>query len=125
MASTVSYLKVDGVMFPPLSANQPSNNKIWSQDAGRSTTGKMQGKIICIKRKLELKWNYLTEHQIQTISRKIDSKTEWHKIEYYDVTKGELVEFTGYFGDSTYPIYGLDQQKNICVTGMAISIIER
>lgn len=122
---TVSYLKVDGTLFPPLSANQQGKNKIWNTDAGRTQTGKFVGQIICLKGKLEVKYNYLTENQIKTISNIVDSKKSFHKVEYYDITKGKKVEMEAYFGDSTYPIYGRDLQGNLCVTGMNLSIIER
>lgn len=121
----LGYLKVGTTTFKSVSTLTLSNNKIWSTDTGRTATGKMTGKIIDVKKKLEVSWKYLTKEEVNTISKLVDSKTAFHTIEYYDIAKNKIGSFTGYFGDGTYPVYGFDAQRNACVTGMSLSIIEK
>lgn len=123
----IGYLKVDNVTFPPISADglKESIEKIWSTNTGRTVKGKMVGTIVAKKIKLEISYKVLTEAQIKRISDVMDTKTEWHTVEYYSVTKNGVRSFTGYFGDSTYPVYGTSVNGDVLVTGLGFSIIER
>lgn len=125
MAKRIGYLKVDGVEFPPSSARNMNYEKIWSANTGRTAKGKMTGSIVANKRKIEDTINYLKEEQVKKISDIMDTTKAFHNIEYYDITKNKNMTMIGYFGDSSYPIYGFDAMGNPCVTGFSFSIIEQ
>lgn len=121
----ITSLTVSGVSFPASSAIDYSKNKVWSKNTGRTATGKMVGSIKVIKKKLEITYNYLTQAQIQEMDAVVSSMTAYHKVKFYDITENKEVEFTGYFGDATYPIYGYGAGGKPVVTGYKISIIEQ
>jgi len=125
--SRIGYLKVDRTTFPPISADglKEDIQKIWSTNTGRTVKGKMVGTIVATKRKLEVTYKVLTKEQVKVISNVMDSKTEWHDVEFYSVTEGKVVSFKGYFGDSTYPVYGTNINGDVLITGIGFSIIER
>jgi hypothetical protein len=125
--SRIGYLKVYRTTFPPISADglKEERQKIWSTNTGRTVKGKMVGTIVATKWKLEVSYKVLTKAQVQAISNVMDSKTEWHDIEFYSVTEGRVVSFKGYFGDSAYPVYGTNINGDVLVTGLSFSIIEQ
>ena len=123
----IGYLKVDKTTFPPISADglKEDIQKIWSTNTGRTVKGKMVGTIVATKRKIEVNYKVLTKEQVKTISNVMDSKTEWHDVEFYSVAENKVVSFKGYFGDSAYPVYGTSINGDVLVTGVGFSIIEQ
>lgn len=127
MAKKIGYLSVDNFRFPAISKDglTESIEKIWSTNTGRTVKGKMVGSIVAKKRKLEVKYSVLTKEQVKAISDVMDTSTEWHTIEYFSVAENKVVTFTGYFGDSSYPVYGTNINGDVLVTGIGFSIVEQ
>lgn len=107
MAITVSELYVDGTQLPTPATEGItfSTNKIWSSNTGRlEQTGLLAGTIVCLKKKLEIKWPPLTWTQVNTIETAVSNMTEFHTLTYTDMT-GTTTSMTVYFGDPKYTQY--------------------
>lgn len=123
--TSIGYCKFDGVTVANPSAITFSKNKIWSTNTGRKANAEMTGTIKAVKKKIEITWNTLTESEVKVISDIVDSTTEWHTIDYYDITKKKAETFTAYFGDSAYAYYGYDARKRKRVNGLKVDGIEK
>lgn len=69
MASIV----VNGTTLPAPTSINSGDEIIWSDDTGRSATGKMIGDVIADKKTLDITWEMLTESQASTIKSKLAS----------------------------------------------------
>lgn len=59
----------NGIEMPTPASIEYSNNKLWSQNTGRSTaTGLNVGDIITIKKKLVISWTWLTGEQTELLN---------------------------------------------------------
>lgn len=125
IVTSIGYLKFDGVTVKTPSSISFSKNKIWSSNTGRKQNADMTGTLKAIKKGLTITWNILTENEVKIISDIVDSLTEWHTVEFYDITAKKAKSFTAYFGDSLYEYYGYDAQKNKRVTGFKIDAVEK
>lgn len=88
-----------------------SKNKIWSDNTGRDTNGRMTGTIKAIITKLEIQWENLTQAEADLIDSVVsDASTPFTTVSYVDVNgKDKTIE--AYFGDPTYSIRNYDVNK--------------
>lgn len=82
-----------------------SDEKVWSANTARSTSGRMNGSIVALKKTRSLQFPPLTRYELNQLNSVINSKTEWHTIEYTDVEDNTIFKFECYFGTPTYNIY--------------------
>lgn len=121
---TVSDLYINGVKMPDpaLEGVTISREKIWSENTGRTASGKMAGAIIGIKSKISIKWPVLTPAQAATIEGAVsDPDNPFVPVKYTDAT-GTTVTKTMYFGTPSYTVYswanGMQYIKNASVDGI-------
>lgn len=96
---------VDGVTIAVPAAYQWDLNDISRADAGRTEDGLMHKLRIGTKRKLHLKWNYLTTAEASTILSAF--QPEYFSVKYLDLLTGGYVTSTFYCGDKTSPSYNV------------------
>lgn len=123
----MAILKFNGVVMPSPKFNgfRIGKNKIWSQDTGRSNSGLMNGRIIAIKRKIEIQFPPLTTLEIEKIDSVVSNKDiPYVNVEYTD-EKGTKTTINAYFNDPIYPIYGTNIRGRQLIVGCQIDAIER
>lgn len=126
MTLEVKELYVDGVQLrtPKLEGLTITPGKIWSANTGRlEVSAKMEGTIVAIKQKLEIKWPVMTMEEIQQIEEIVSSLTPWHTLQYTDMA-GQKKEIEVYFGDPTYTIVSYSPGMQ-WVKDVSVSAIER
>lgn len=96
---TTDGLKFDGVVMPTPSDVKFENNKIWSDNTGRSADGRLVGDIICIKKKIYITWTHLNGSQVDLINSFISNQSR----PFFDVT---VLDET--FTYNTYNVYAGD-----------------
>lgn len=101
---------------PALNGITESFEKIWSNNTGRVTSGKMTGDIIAIKLKLQVKYPILSTEQRNQLNKAI-------KDAYFDVLyQGE--KYRMYAGTPTYPLYStVDRLPRY--TGVGVDLVEQ
>ncbi|MCD8146005.1 MAG: hypothetical protein LUD84_01800 [Clostridiales bacterium] len=121
---TVSALYIGGVEMPTpaLEGVTITQEKVWSSDTGRSSSGKMLGTIVGIKSKITIKWPVLTFDEVETIESAVsDADDPFVTVKYTDMT-GTTVTKTMYFGTPTYTLYsgadGFQYVKDVTVDGI-------
>ncbi|MCD8381552.1 MAG: hypothetical protein LUC30_01335 [Clostridiales bacterium] len=121
---TVTDLTINGVAMPDpaLEGLSISQEKIWSSDTGRSSSGKMLGTIVAIKTTVKIKWPVLTMAQAKVIEAAVsDEDNPFVPMKYTDMT-GETVTKTVYFGTPSYTVYSgaddLQWVKDVEVEGI-------
>ena len=97
-------LKFDGVEMPVPADLQVQNNKIWSDNTGRSANGKLVGDMGCIKKKLIISWVHLTGEQVALINQYISNVSKpFFSVTFTDETFNEQT-CTMYAGDTKYDV---------------------
>ena len=104
---------------------QYSRNKLWSENAGRSTvTGASVGDIITIKRKLFLKWQYSSVSDIATIASWVSNvNLPFFQVKVMDDTFNEIV-MTVNAGDTNAEAYSWNSQFQLIKT-FDVNLIEQ
>lgn len=64
----------------------------------RTASGKMMMEIIAVKRRLDIRWEIISDTDLQTILNILESKV-FHTVVYPDPQKGENTTITAYVGD--------------------------
>lgn len=99
-----------------------TNNKIWSNNAGRTANCKMVGDIRAIKKTVTLKWYHLTGEQTAQINKYISNvDSPFFNVTLLDETFNEI-KIRGYAGDPSYEIFGWDEKRQFC-KGVAVDLI--
>lgn len=121
----VKELKIDGVVMPSpaLEGVKISREKIWSDDSGRTTSGKFVGTIIGIKIKISISWPTLTTDQAAIIENAVSNTTAFHTIELYEMD-GNKHTHTVYFSSPQYGLYSWAAGKEY-VDGVSVDAIEQ
>lgn len=101
---------------PSLNGVTESFEKIWSENTGRVTSGKMTGDIVAIKLKLQVKYPILTTEQRNQLNKAI--KDAFFKVEY----QGK--EYKMYAGTPTYPLYSTHKDLPRYV-GVGVDLVEQ
>lgn len=102
-----------------------SENKLWSENAGRSTaTGMSVGDIITIKRKLVLKWQYREGGEIAAIKSWVSNRNiPYFQVKVLDDTFNCAV-FTVYAGDIQSEAYSWNSKFQLIKT-FNVDLIEQ
>lgn len=122
-------MTVTGIKFGNITITAPcevsfTNNKIWSQNTGRSSNGKMVGDIICIKKTITLKWANLNGNQVKAINDYISNQfNAFFDVTIMDETFDDKI-YTVYASDPTYEIWGWDERRRL-VKNLAVDLIEQ
>jgi len=64
----------------------------------RLASGKMAMEIIATKRRIDMRWEVISQDDLNTILNKLDEKV-FHTIQYPDPQNGEIATITAYVGD--------------------------
>ncbi len=117
-------LKINGVAVKPPQEFSVGLQDIHADSSGRNANGDMVIDIIAAKVKIELKWGPLSDIEISTILKSIDSP--FFSIEYPDPKVGGQITKTFYKGDRTTPSYSWnDKFKQVKWNGLVVNFIER
>ena len=101
-----------------------SSEKIWSQDTGRTSSGKMVGTIIGIKKTISIKWPPLTPSEVDTIESAVsDVNNPFTSLKYTDIN-GKTVTKEVYFGTPTGTWDSWENGRQY-VTDYTVNAIER
>lgn len=88
----------------------------------RLTSGKMAMEIIATKRRLDLRWEIITDTELQNIMNTLESRV-FHTVIYPDPQKGENATITAYAGDINYDVW--QKIGNRYWRNVSISLIEQ
>ena len=119
---TASSLYINNVQMPDpaLEGITISKEKIWSSNAGRTTSGKMVGTVVAVKTTLKIKWPPLSPDQVAVIENAV-SGGAFVPVRFTDAT-GATVSKTMYFGTPSYTVYswadGVQYIRNATVDGI-------
>ena len=119
---TASSLYINNVQMPDpaLEGITISKEKIWSSNAGRTTSGKMVGTVVAVKTTLKIKWPPLSPDQVAVIENAV-SGGAFVPVRFTDAT-GATVSKTMYFGTPSYTVYswadGAQYIKDVTVDGI-------
>lgn len=123
----MSYdLTINGVAMPApiMDGIEISDEKIWSANTGRSTTGKMLGTCVAVKRTITITWPTLTAAQAKTIRAAVSDKNNpFVPIRFTDVD-GTVTTMTVYFGTPVFIIHRLRNGSPV-ITGATVEGIEQ
>ena len=96
-----------------------SYNKLWSQNTGRSLSGKMTGKLLGIFPKFIVQFRPLTKNEIVTISRLLDKATQ--NFRYYDVNENQYKTIKTYTGDWSVKNQNINENEPFSVSFIAVN----
>lgn len=96
-------LKIDGADMPTPTEMVCTISDIDSSNSGRSADGIMHRDRIATKRKLQLKWNFLTADQMSKLLKAV--KPMFFSCSYPDPEMGTNMSLSFYVGDRSSPIY--------------------
>ena len=124
ITTDVLYLNNVKVATPAENGLSIGRYKTWSDNSGRTESGKAIGTIKYIKYKLEIQWDKLTASQMKQIDDIVsDISTPFTKVKFRNID-GNMKEITAYFGDSVMPVYRYKDGESI-VDGYKLSTIEQ
>lgn len=126
MAITTDVLYLNGieVAAPAENGMTIGRYKTWSQNSGRTESGKAIGTIKYIKYKVEITWNLLSSEEMVKIDNIVsDINNPFTKVKFRNID-GNMKEITAYFGDSVMPVYRYKNGKPE-VNGYKLSSIEQ
>ena len=124
---TVSKLTIDGVVMPAPKAPggmKIKEEKIWSQNTGRTAAATMVGTILAIKRTVDISWPPLTVEQVNVIEAAVSDRTKPFSLMSYTDQTGIRHAMNVYFGTPSYSCFAWikGQWK---VTDVTVSAIEQ
>jgi hypothetical protein len=110
---------------PALNGLTVSKEPVWSKNAGRGSTGKFIGDIVCYKFKLQIKWPVLSQKQTALINSAITSGA-FFTVKFIDPTdsSGDYTTKTMYASAPSYPVYSYAKGMPDYV-GTAVDLIEQ
>ena len=95
-------LRIDGTTMPTPASITVKREKVWSSGTRRSSSAKMQGKIVAIKCTLSITFPaYLSQADLNKIKNAVDNTDEWHSVTFTnEYNETETKNF--YFGNPEY-----------------------
>ena len=118
------YLYFGGVKMPAPMRVTMSNEKIWSQNAGRSSSGRFTGDIIAIKKTIHIEWADLTPAQMQLINSYISSTSRaLFNVKFPDECFNEVTKKV-YASSPSYEQWGWDTRRQLCKV-CSVDLIEQ
>lgn len=113
-----------GTVMPMPSVLTIKPEKIWSKNAGRTSTGKFVGDVIAIKHTLHAEWKTLSQSQGSTLYNLCDG--DFVTVTYVDPKSSSGAEktITCYVDGPSYNVYSyVDGYPRY--TGVAIDLVEQ
>ncbi len=119
-------LYIDGEKMPePLYKSITcSNEKVWSDNTGRSKSAYMNGSIIAIKKNRSFSFPPLTQAELDKLESKISSEDEWHTVTFKDTDGNTIFSYNCYFSTPSYTVYSAAKNKRY-FTNYQVDAIER
>ncbi len=100
------------------------NEKIWSENAGRSSSCIMVGDIRAIKKTISLTWYHLTPEEIGLINSFISNiDRTFFQISLLN-EEFEYKTYNVYAGTPSYEVWGWDENRQFC-KGVSVDLIEQ
>lgn len=123
---TAIEMSIDDVMIrsPKVGGMTRKKEKIWSKNAGRTASAKMQGTIIAIKTTYSIEWPPLTVAEQNIIEDIISDKDKPFHILKVKRPDGSVDKVQCYFGTPTFPEWEMFGGEWRCV-GAKVDAIER
>lgn len=115
-------LKINGADMPAPTEMMCTISDIDSSKSGRSADGIMHRDRIAVKRKLQLKWSFLSDVDMSKLLKAV--KAEFFACTYPDPEAGTSMSLQFYVGDRSMPVYTV---KNGVAgwSGLEMSFIEK
>lgn len=88
----------------------------------RLASGKMTMEVIAIKRRLNLRWEIITDTELQKIMNTLECRV-FHTVTYPDPQKGEDATITAYAGDINFDVW--QKVGNRYWRNVSISLVEQ
>lgn len=123
----VSNLTIDGVAMPAPKAPggmKIKEEKIWSQNTGRTAAATMVGTILAIKRTVDISWPALTAEQVGTIEAAVSDRAKPFSLMSYTDQTGARHTMTVYFGTPAYTCFDWINGQWM-ITDVTVSAIEQ
>lgn len=124
---TVSNLTIDGVAMPAPKAPggmKIKEEKIWSQNTGRTAAATMVGTILAIKHTVDISWPALTVEQVGIIEAAVSDRARPFSLMSYTDQTGTRHTMNVYFGTPSYTCFDWINGQWM-VTDVAVSAIEQ
>lgn len=104
---TVLELRINGmqVKAPKIGGFSYKPEKVWSNNTGRTASGKMVGTIKCIKRTVSITWGPLTEGEKSQIEAAVSNVNSPFTTLSMTLAGGGAMTMTCYFGTPTFEGY--------------------
>lgn len=93
-------------------------NKLWSQNTGRSLSGRMTGRLLGIYPKLVIQFRPLTKSELNLLAPIFDSASQ--TVRYYDPKKNQYVNMTTYSNDWSVKNKNVMQNEAFSVSFIAM-----
>ena len=121
MASKKYQLKAGGVELPSPTSLSVADEIIWTSSTGRTLAGYMIGDVVAEKKTLNIKWEFLTDPQLQLIKSKLIAG--WFPITFHD----SGIDFTiqSYRGTLTKEHLGSIGDGNYYYKSVSVDVIQR
>lgn len=119
-------LKIGGVTMPTPAVGgiTYSREPIWSDDAGRDSTGKAVGTIKAYKWKLQVKWPPLTAADANKVFANVSNgSSDFKSVAFFNPLTQTTETITAYCGTASMELYTTTGPKP--VRGVAVDIIEQ
>ena len=116
-----AILKVDGIDIPDPSSITISRNKVWSQNTGRTKSGKYVGDLAAIKWRIDATWNNISENKAQEIMSAFEPAYVNVRFRNPKTKANTTTKFYG--GDETLNVYNYDIDEAV-YESVSLSIVE-
>lgn len=124
---TISKLTIDGVAMPAPKAPggmKIKEEKIWSQNTGRTAAATMVGTILAIKRTVDISWPPLPVEQVDAIEAAVSNRDSPFSLMSYTDQRGSRHTMNVYFGTPSYSCFEWIKGQ-WRVTDVTVSAIEQ
>lgn len=122
MTMVDNVLWIDGTKLKDPATVNISRNKIWSQNSGRTKSGTFTGDIVCMKWRIDVTWNALTESEVKTILEKLE--TPFINVRFKNPRKNNFETIKCYGGDETMPVYNYAIEKSV-YESLTVSLVQK
>lgn len=125
-AITAIKMEIDGVPVrsPKVRGITRKSEKVWSKNTGRTTSGRMQGTILAIKRTISISWPPLTQEEQELIESLISSEVLPFTTLKITRPDGRTETIECYFGTPSFDEWDMIGGQWKCINGK-VDAVER
>lgn len=80
--------KLNGTPLPSPTSAAPSWEDVHSPNSGRTLDGEMHIEVVTRKRKVALKWDVLTQEEMQSLQKLLSANSAYYSLTYLDPLYG-------------------------------------